>query len=167
MKPSWLSAEARYLALWIHLKAMWKRANLSRRSSSLSSQVGWKEVLRFCGFISFHLQIVCIAFRKRNEQKKTAGRNWWTVSVGWELLGSMLHKNHQTNVPLSSQWTPQKQDKKLFKTYVKGPVEPQFQPDSKSRGGLNMQFPYDLKISCVVNYSGLLQWSLGWKINIY
>lgn len=49
---------------------------------------------------------------------------------------------------------------KLCKTCMKGPVEHQFQPDAKSRGELNMQFPHDLKIPCVVNYSGLLQWSL-------
>lgn len=60
----------------------------------------------FGGFNSFHLNIYCNAFKRKMNRRKTTGSNWWTVSEHWELISPMLFKVHQTNVPLSFQWSP-------------------------------------------------------------
>lgn len=91
-------------------------------------------------------------FKKRKEQeKKNEKNNNWHKAVDC-ICGLRPNRSHFTQpslyqcfltvicVSILSVNSP-KISKKLCKTCMKGPVEHQFQPDAKTRGGLNMLFP--------------------------
>lgn len=115
--------------------------------------------------------------KKKRTEKEKGKKNNWHKAVDC-ICGLRPNRSHFTQnslyqcfltvicVSILSVNSP-KIRKKRCKTCMKGPVEHQFQPDAKTRGGRNMLFPGTLgDFFCLINHARLLHWSLGWKVKI-